>query len=757
MKIIYGKKLDDSETKIVNDIASACGILFDTARLLFYRGIDTPKKALDFFNCTIDGFFDPYLLRGMKEAVDRIYLARLNNEKVVICGDYDADGICASIVLYRCLKEFGVNADIIIPERDDGYGINVNKVLSFHNENPVGLVITVDCGISEADKIDTLKNNGIDVLVTDHHEPPEVLPNCVCINPKISNQNYPFNGLCGAGVAYKVGYALISENANKYLDFVTLATVADSMDLISENRCIVKEGLKLFASNKIRSAFKYLIGDTNRQINAQTLAYTLAPRVNAGGRMGDANCALKLFLSEDENEIFDLSVKLNTYNVERQAECDAIYRLAKEKIALKGDYKNSVIMVYDTSWRVGFIGIVAARLVEDYNRPVIVFAGQDGNLKGSARSIDGVNIYNAISYADEFTVTFGGHSQAAGVTVTKENFENFYRKVDEYIKETVDPNECEETINVDWEMEGGVSVRFAEELERLEPFGTGNKKPLFTVKAGKVKPLPLKPNSPHYSMKINGVELLDFNGEKDVLPLILPVEKTVIFEINYSVYKGFASVKGYVKKIVSNCVSNEVAPYVLRNNLLTALKENVLDSVDVLSADLFEIGFGTLYVTNSFNGENLNGGFTPSCFNVKKVAKNTVIVSPNDIPECFERVIYTFVPLKFLKGSGKTFVIENAKKDDEILSLSVDRNDFALVFNTLKILENKEFYNSVDFFFSNNVGGDINMFIFATEVFLELGIFSVDNFKLCYNDEVKNPLTNSKIFRAVADYKGEKC
>ena len=259
MRIVYGKTLSAEEENTVGKIALECGIMYDTARLLFYRNIDTVEKAKKFLKPSKAHFNNEFLLDGISQAVSRIELAKSRRERVLIFGDYDADGVCATTVLFNCLNDFGIEADKFIPERELGYGLNVNKVKDLVQEYGSSLLITVDCGISDYEKIEEIKRLGVDVIVTDHHEPPEVLPDCIKINPKIQGQAYPFKELCGAGVAYKLGHALIGNKADEYLDYVALATVADSMELIGENRDIVAEGLKIFNSAAIRLPFVYLL------------------------------------------------------------------------------------------------------------------------------------------------------------------------------------------------------------------------------------------------------------------------------------------------------------------------------------------------------------------------------------------------------------------------------------------------------------------------------------------------------------------
>ncbi len=760
MKILYGKTLDEREKQIVNKISLECGIMQDTARLLYYRNIDTVEKAKRFLSPGKYAFHDPYLLSDMEQAVRRIRKAKERNENVFIFGDYDADGVCATSVLYYCLKEFGIIAKTVIPEREDGYGLSVKIISELNNRQRIDLIITVDCGISDGEKIKELNKLGIDVIVTDHHEPPENLPDCIKINPKLSGQDYPFNGLCGAGVAYKLGYAIIGDNADKYLDFTALATVADSMDLVDENRDIVVEGLKIFNSDKIKTVFKYMLGENNRQITAQqTLAYTLAPRINAGGRMGDANTALRLFISEDKNEILDLTEKLNEYNVARQAECDRIYKEAKQKILAKGNEDKSVILVGDEKWGAGFIGIVAAKLVEDYRRPVIVFAGHDGYFKGSARSIEGINIYEAICATKDLLIGYGGHSQAAGLSVTKENFDKLDCALNELIGEKILQIDTTPSIFAEWNIQKPISIKFAREIDLLEPFGVGNKKPLFTTVVNGVTAYPLKSGSPHYSFKTDVLEMLDFNGESDVFPLSLPIEKTIVFEINLSVFKNRESLKGYTRCLVPNFNDfSAIDLHIFENNLKQLLTDVTPTKNDVYEKVELRTGFKTLYVVS--DPKTLKKRYTLSKISTylfepdNKTTENCIVVSPNGVPEGYERVVYLDKPMQRLNFCGETIFDCDEIGYKALDKVSIDRSNFARVFSTLKERCRKPFANASDFYFKYVNDGDGYNFIFATVVFIELGIFKVENGVLIYDDKIKNPLTNSKVYSKICIIKG---
>lgn len=755
MNIVYGTKLNQEQEKRVMDIAFECGILYDTARLLYYREQDTVEKAKRFLSPGKHGLHNPFLLADMDKAVERLGQAKIAKENILIFGDYDADGVCASSLLYFALKEYGItNLRVFVPEREQGYGLNVDTLIEINEQQKIDLIITVDCGISDYDKILALKQMGIDVIVTDHHEPPDILPDCIKINPKITGQQYPFNGLCGAGVSYKLANALIGEKADKFLDLVAVATVADSMDLVGENRDVVSCGLDILnGKNSQRLAFKYLLGESDKQITAQTIAYSIAPRINAGGRMGDAKTALDLFTTEDENAVFDLSVKLNGYNMARQAECDKIYNEAKQIIKKHSLHKRNVILVKNSAWSAGFIGIVASKLVEDFARPVIVFAGQGENLKGSARSIDGINIYDAITSAKDLLLTFGGHSQAAGVSITEDNFIGFEKAICEYVSKNYGKIKYEKISYAEWDITDEISLRFAREIELLEPFGVGNKRPTFTTTVKGVSSKPLRAGSPHYSFNTSVIEMLDFNGANNVLPLSLPVSKKVLFEINLSTFKGRQSIKGYTRTIVCDYGDfSSVKTHVFVNEI----KKLAKDAIDLKISNDFRYennGAGTVYIlSNAENYAHFKEIHHLPLYLFRINAKNNndcVVISPMEIPEDFERVVYLDVPLQFVDYGVPSQLISNQIGYEFIKEITTDRSEFIRLYNILKSLTGKVFTDTATFVCKHSGQENPLMLAFVIEVFMELGIFVQKNGIFSFDEKVKNALTNSTLYSKI--------
>lgn len=764
MRIIYSNPPEMVEIEKIKEIASKCGILYDTARLLYSRNIDNPIKAQEFLHPDKSGFYSPFKFKEMPRAVERIKQAKERGEGVLVFGDYDADGICATTILYHCLKQFGITAKTMIPEREEGYGLNIETIQNIQKESKIHLIITVDCGISDFALIEKIKQMGIDVIVTDHHEPPEILPDTIKINPKIADSGYPFNCLCGAGVAYKLGHALIGDRADEYLDFVAIATIADSMDLVGENRCLTAEGLKLLNGKNLRRQFAYLLGDTNgKPVTSQTVTYGLAPKINAGGRMGDARSVLSLFLTDNETEMSKISELLKAYNTDRQAIVDEIYRQARQQIIDKNLSSDAVILVANDEWKSGVVGIVASKLVEDFSRPAIVFAGHGDTLKGSARSIEGVNVFDLISECKDLVVAYGGHSQAAGVTVEKVNFENLRARLITACENKGDVD-TERKIYAEWNIEEEVSVRFAREIELFEPFGAGNRRPVFTVSVKAVQSTPLKLGSPHYTFTTKHLEMLDFKGEVRVKPLSYPINKKLVFELNYSTFRGMDSVKGIIKSVIPETADlKSIRLYVIDNELKKiASDDGDIKVLPAMPKDLSRTVEGAVYFISDV--ENLK--YYPHLkhadvhvFDVGLQGVINVVVSPERVPEWAKTAVYLDVPLKYLHTDVRSVCKFDYSGFNYVNNLSVDRTVFAEYFGKILANAGREFKNPVDFYNAYiksplDTEEQAIQYLFCFEVFKELGFFYVSGGVLRRDSRIQRPLDQSLIYRRISDLQG---
>ena len=766
-KIIPEYSFSEEQLNSISALAKETGLTEQITRILYARGVDTVQKINRFMHPSEKNFLSPFLMKGMKEAVELITRARDEGWTVAVFGDYDADGICASAIMYYALRDFGIDAHVYIPERADGYGLSEEAIDRIFEECNPELFITVDCGISCAKEAQYIYELGSDVIVTDHHELPEVLPDCIVINPKLEDE-YPYDNLCGAGVAFKVACALLGEAAYQYLDFATLATVADSVPLLGENRDIVTEGLKLF-NTKMRPCFSMLIGKTYDGITAQTLAFNVAPRVNAAGRMGDSQAAFRLFVSENEGEIYDLATKLCMYNTERQKCCDELYTSAKKKLLEKGAYGN-VIMLSDESWNTGFVGIVAARIAEEYNRPTLLFVHHGEMLKGSARSIESVNIFNALKNCSEYIEEFGGHAQAAGVNIRFDKFDELERALNEEIGNTYTPEDFEQTIPVSEEIFAPFPEKFARELVKMEPYGVGHRKPLFSISAGACTARTVKAMSPHLSVKSDFIELMYFSGAKNLKIIESDVQKHFIFEINLSRFKGREYIKGYVKDLLyDGRTGRETAESIFANEIARISSEDVgVEKIELSTAAVNELimakkeecAYGLCLIASDRRTLQFYKGleglgcdlFYPSSRNLS----NELIISPSADADLsgYRDIVFLDNPADcnvFSLAGRQVFVNREICGYKMMEKLDVRRESLLEIYSSLRREVNSLNGNNAEELADacDSLGYDKKQFIFALRVFEELGLVAFADGRLIVYRGVKADLFDSHVYRRI--------
>lgn len=481
-------ELDEEKLKNVEKIKNEYGISSLLAKILVNRNL-TKKEDIDLFlRPNRHDFHNPYLMPDMAKAVDRIIKAINNNEKILIYGDYDVDGITSVTVVKSFLLERNAQVTHYIPNRlNEGYGLNKNAIEKIAKDG-VNLIITVDCGISGIEEVEYANSLGLEVIVTDHHEVGEKLPNAIAVvDAKRKDNTYPFRELAGVGVSFKLIQAisqkleLEEKEYLKYLDIVCIGTISDIVPLVDENRVIAKLGLKLVEVTK-NIGLKALIDVAGyKQIDSFTVSFGLAPRINACGRMGKEKEALNLFLTKDPKVASEIAIRLNEYNVERQEIEKKIYEDAVKKIE-EGKEEKPAIVLGSEDWHHGVIGIVSSKITDLYFKPSILvcFEGEEG--KGSGRSIPGFDIYESLTNCSENLEKFGGHSMAVGVTIKKQNFEKFKEEFEKYAQNS---NICDiiPIIKIDEEVTlADVSIKAVEELKLLEPYGEANKTPLFMYK-----------------------------------------------------------------------------------------------------------------------------------------------------------------------------------------------------------------------------------------------------------------------------------
>lgn len=465
-------------------------------QLLCNRGINIEEDARLFLKADLKSLYNPFLLTDMDRAIERIDQAKKNNERVLIYGDYDVDGVTSSALLRRTLKRYGVMASNYIPHRmDEGYGLNMSMVEFAQREN-YHLIITVDCGINAFEPIDAITKCGIDVIVIDHHElDNDRVPNAYAvIDPKRSDCLYPFKHLSAVGLVAKLAQALLGELPPEDLDLVALGTVADVVTLRGENRIFVKNGLPKIESTKKHGlrALLEIAKISGKKIKPYYIGFVLGPRLNAAGRMDSATIALDLLLAEDEPTAFALARSLEDHNQQRQKTQIAVVEEAIAMIENCAILKESqIIVVAKEGWHKGVLGIVASRIMERYHRPTVVIGLLDGLGTGSGRSIDGFHLHEAFTFCAPMLENFGGHKRAAGLRLKTENLEAFKTEINKFAKTVLSLEKSMPVLEIDCEIKlSEIDMALIDVVASLEPHGEGNPTPMFCVRNVAVKSMP---------------------------------------------------------------------------------------------------------------------------------------------------------------------------------------------------------------------------------------------------------------------------
>lgn len=484
---------------LVEELRSTLKVDPIVSRLLVQRGITTYQEAESFFKPDLAALHDPFLMKGMNEAVNLLTDAIKNEKRVLLYGDYDVDGTTAVAVMYNTLSPVLKDLSYYIPDRyTEGYGLS-DQGVDHAIEKGENLMILLDCGIKSVEKIARLKENGIDVIVCDHHTPGEVLPPCCVLDPKQEACNYPYKELSGCGVGFKLLQAmtmngLLSEDRLfEQLDLLAISIGADIVEVLGENRTLAFHGLKKLNQSP-RKAFQFMISQSGKTfpLTLSDVVFTIAPRINAAGRLRSGRFAVEMMIHPDEDEIKRLVSEIENDNMERRF-IDA--EITKEALSII--YQNNLeerrtTVLHGTKWHKGVVGIVASRLIESFYRPTIVFSGDGDVLTGSARSIPGINIYDMIQSCEEHLIQFGGHAFAAGLTIRRENLKSFIEAFEGLISKNFQQEFFAEQMEIDAEInfselfevgENRLQIpRFKRIIDRFEPFGPGNMKPVFLSK-----------------------------------------------------------------------------------------------------------------------------------------------------------------------------------------------------------------------------------------------------------------------------------
>lgn len=500
----------EADKNCIEEIRETTSVSPIVAQLLYNRGISDATAARHFLQDTMADLYDPFVMKDMEKAVKRISRALDDGEKIVIYGDYDVDGITSTSLVYSVLRDLGGQPEFYIPQRQsEGYGLNTEAVASLQQQG-VQVLITVDCGISSHAIIEQFRD-AMDIIVTDHHEPPQDIPRALAVlNPKQADCPYPFKDLAGAGVAYTLCRALwqyrCHESLSGYTELCALGTIADLVPLRGENRILVRDGLQRMKERRNigLSALLDSSGLTQAAITAGRIAFTAAPRLNAAGRISHARRGVQLLLGEDPVQARELADELTELNAQRQSIEKDIADQAVAQIETAGQEKDGVLIAYGTDWHAGVIGIAASRLVEKFYRPSLVISVHDGIGKGSCRSISGFNMYEALQAADDLLIQYGGHPMAAGFSIEAANIEAFRKRLLAYAADHMKPEDYIPLIKIDKQLAASdINLRLIEELSCLEPYGMGNSRPVFALQDARLLECrPIGRNKQHLRLSV---------------------------------------------------------------------------------------------------------------------------------------------------------------------------------------------------------------------------------------------------------------
>lgn len=479
------------DTIKVKKLAKELAVDTTLAKILVQRGIETFDEAKHFFRPSLSDLHNPFLMKDMEIAVQRIEKAIKNNENILVFGDYDVDGTTAVSLLSSYLKTIHPKIATYIPDRyNEGYGVSFQGI-DFAEDNGFSLIIALDCGIKAIDKVAYATEKNIDFIICDHHKPGSEVPKAVAVlNPKQVDCSYPYDELCGCGVGFKLIQALASkrnqtiEDLLPYLDLVATAIAADIVPMTGENRVLAYHGLQVINSQP-RNGIKAIIHQLQKkELTITDVVFIIAPRINAAGRMKHGNYAVELLTEMDFDSAVEFASAIEKFNSDRKELDRAITQEALLQIENNNEQENYTTVVFDENWHKGVIGIVASRLTETYYRPTLVFTKSGEKLAASARSVKGFDVYNALEACSEFIEQFGGHKYAAGLTLLPEQYENFKKKFEEVVASTIDKNLLTPEITIDAEIDlSEITPKFFRIIQQMAPFGPLNMKPIFTTTA----------------------------------------------------------------------------------------------------------------------------------------------------------------------------------------------------------------------------------------------------------------------------------
>lgn len=776
------KKFFNKDADKAKEFSEKFNLSSRICELILSRGINSEEEFEEYLNPK--RLHDPFKLKGMKELVDRVKLAKELKDKVLIFGDYDVDGVSATAIMLKTLAQFGINADYYLPNRYvDGYGLTnavIDKVNDLFCPN---LIITVDCGISCAKEVEYAKSLGIEVIITDHHEIPDVIPDTVVVNAKLDNQEYPFRELCGTGVAYKFAEALLGRvEAEQYLPIASIATIVDIVPLKDENRTIVARGLSLcekYLPIGLKMMFKEY-GINIKNPSSTNISFKVGPKLNASGRMGDAADSLKIYMETNPVTIKSYLAKIKKHNLKRQELCNSIYEDC-EKALKRVDLKNQrVITLASSKWDKGVLGIVCSRLVEKYHKPTFLFVKEGEMLSGSGRSIDDINIHELLSSLKDILETFGGHSMAAGLSLKLENYSLFSQKINAFASSKINDSVFMPIEYYDQEVEEkDLDENFLKELELLEPVGCGNPRPRFKITTQNLEIKPLKKTSQHAYIHIGKLKLIYFNYAENLIKINFSRQKNFIFELDSASTNGtvvqFDGGSFIVEDAYKKLNAIELNQLVVEQSGNSKFNYYPQSELANFVGGTSNTVFGTCFVTyscfeyiNFCQQYDTRGLYYFGIYDSDVLGYNSILLSPKGLEwaKNFSKIVFLSPVFNFgfisklnkITNAEIYIPIEKAADPRKFSGIDLSRNVFGIIFKALCKYNEKYTRNIFELYDKCGFENKISFFTFyaALLVFNELGFieFWESNFLvLKINKEKRSELSQSQIYNEILKLK----
>ncbi len=759
--------------------------LTDDRIIEFLKKKYASDKSFDlekYLNPTEADFHNANLFTDIDKIVEKINNAVENKKRILVYGDYDCDGICATTILYLYLKSINANVNVFIPNRfENGYGISVDAIDEIVNEYQPELIITVDLGITAIEEVEILKQEGIDIIITDHHLPLAEVPDCLLLDPKYNNEAYGFDALCGTGVAMKLVEALAGRGeANRYLDLCAIATIGDIVPLVGENRAIARLGINKINRDECLKSISFIKKKLEiEEITSTDISFKIVPRLNACGRMDNAIKVFEFLIEDNENELEFKYNEIESDNNLRLASIDKGNKVIDKK--LENYDLNKMAILIEGDFHEGVIGILASRVCHEYNKPTIIFTKtEEGTLKGSGRSIDCVDLHKIISELRFMLENFGGHKMAVGVEIAPENFNEFEKLLNEKIAEEVSISDFVKQDNhFDIEInDDDFSFSFLEQIKMLEPFGCENEKPVFAIKQEGMITQPISEKSfKHYkafTKKNNPV--VCFNYHKGIDALKSESEKYILVDLLENSYKGKSNVNAYIKSVF---VTKPKLPENNQDAVLVALYNKYCSIFDfnnlenyhiesdltkIVKAKFSESDFGTLVVaTNSSDLKRLEGMDLSKFYSVmtNKNGQNTVLVRPSgvynlDDVKGYKNIIFLskFFNEEHLYFSQKHNVYESDKLSKISVVLSKERDVFARVYKHICNFVSVKANDVIELAKKLSIkeqSVSVEQILFSMIVFMELNFIEFDEVlnQIVICKAKKMELSNSKFLNSV--------